>query len=50
MTAKTYKLCDKKCGSCRKCKEFQKVVSQIDLSKKSPHQVATENRLKDYNR
>jgi hypothetical protein len=50
MTVKTYKPCEEKCGKCKQCVEFKKVVAQIDLTKQSKHRVAIENRLKDFER
>ena len=32
---KSYKPCEKKCGKCDPCKDFAKVVQQIDLTKRS---------------
>jgi hypothetical protein len=32
---KVYKPCEKKCGQCKPCKEFAKVVKEIDLTKRS---------------
>lgn len=32
---KVYKPCEKKCSKCDRCKEFAKVVKEIDLTKRS---------------
>ena len=32
---KIYKKCEKKCNKCDQCKEFAKVVKEIDLTKRS---------------
>lgn len=34
---KVYKPCEKKCNKCEQCKEFAKVVKEIDLTKRSDH-------------
>ena len=38
VSGKVYRPCEKRCGSCKACKEFDKVVGEIDLDRLSPYQ------------
>lgn len=44
LNTKIYKPCETKCGKCRPCKEFQKVVSTIDLKRVSKREIELKNR------
>jgi len=33
--AKIYKRCDKCCMKCRECREFERIIDQIDLDERS---------------
>jgi hypothetical protein len=44
LKTKIYKQCNKNCGSCKACKEFAKVVREIDLTKVSKHETELKNR------
>lgn len=41
---KIYKPCESKCGKCKPCKEFEKVVKQIDLTRVSKYEIETRNK------
>ena len=34
--ATIFKPCEKKCGTCKRCKDFDKVLREMDLSRTSP--------------
>lgn len=34
--ATVYKPCAKRCGDCRQCREFEEIINQIDLNRRSP--------------
>lgn len=37
-----YKPCENKCGRCAPCKDFAKVLKQIDLTARSKHERSAE--------
>lgn len=36
LNTRTYRPCADKCGRCKPCKEFAKVLQEINLGKRSP--------------
>ena len=44
--AKIYKPCAKKCERCKQCRQFEEIVNQIDLNKKSSYDRRKQAELK----
>lgn len=44
LNTQVYKPCEPKCGECRPCREFQKVVSAIDLKRVSKYETEAKNK------
>lgn len=38
LSTKVYKRCDAQCYKCRQCREFAKIVEEIDVERESPQQ------------